>query len=146
MNLVHEGVLTPDEPDFQDERREEEEARRKRETPADIASEMRECAEAADPAIWGDARIAGLVRKAKAQQIEYAKRIEEAAKRDDALLRSLLGFAAEDYYEDWATENFKQTVKSACERLGAEYCKNGRYLSIKLVFIKKKEYDNGKKH
>ena len=32
MNLVHEGVLDPNEPDFRDEKREAEEARRERES------------------------------------------------------------------------------------------------------------------
>lgn len=41
MNLIHEGVLPPDEPDFRDERREEEEARRKREAVGNAAA-MRE--------------------------------------------------------------------------------------------------------
>ena len=41
MNLVHEGVLPPNEPDDRDERREEREMAQEIETVADILAEMR---------------------------------------------------------------------------------------------------------
>ena len=44
MNLVNEGVLPPDELDDRDERREEQESARSRETFADIVADLRKCA------------------------------------------------------------------------------------------------------
>lgn len=59
---------------------------REGETISDIVAEMRECAIAADSAIWGDERIAGLVENAKKQQIAYCDRLDAAWKRErDAL-------------------------------------------------------------
>ena len=48
MNLVNEGVLPPDELDDRDERREEQERARSRETVADIVANLRECAQITD--------------------------------------------------------------------------------------------------
>lgn len=56
------------------------------ETVMEVCAEWRACIEAADPAIWGDPRIAGLVRKEKDKQIEYANRIEAAWRRERDML------------------------------------------------------------
>ena len=53
------------------------------ESVANILAEWRECIEAADPTVWDDARIAGLVKTTKAQQLAYLDRIEAAWKRDE---------------------------------------------------------------
>ncbi len=45
MNMVNEGVLPPDELDDRDERREEQERARSRETVADIVADLRKCAQ-----------------------------------------------------------------------------------------------------
>lgn len=45
MNMVNEGVLPPDELDDRDERREEQESARSRETFADIVADLRKCAQ-----------------------------------------------------------------------------------------------------
>lgn len=45
MSLVNEGVLPPDELDDRDERREEQEIARSRETFADIVADLRKCAQ-----------------------------------------------------------------------------------------------------
>lgn len=52
------------------------------ESVANILAEWRECIEAADPTVWDDARIAGLVKTTKAQQLAYLDRIEAAWKRE----------------------------------------------------------------
>ena len=95
------------------------------ETPADVAGEMRKCADAADTSIWDDERIAGLVENEARQQLVYAGRIIDAAYRDDRLMLKLLEFCIEDYYDDWASDDFRDTVKTACARLGIEYCTRG---------------------
>ena len=95
MNLVHEGVLPPNEPDDRDERREEREMAQERETLADILAEWRDCIEAANPTVWNDARIAGLVKTTKAQQLAYLDRIEAAWKRErEHLLNEIANAAA----------------------------------------------------
>lgn len=48
----------------------------------DVLEEMRVCATAADPTIWGDARIAKLVITTKKQQLEYCDRLEAAWNRE----------------------------------------------------------------
>lgn len=53
------------------------------ETVMAVCAEWRECLEAADPTVWNDARIAGLVKTTKAQQLAYLDRIEAAWKRDE---------------------------------------------------------------
>lgn len=53
------------------------------ESVANIFAEWRECIEAADPTVWDDARIAGLVKTTKAQQLAYLDRIEAAWKRQE---------------------------------------------------------------
>lgn len=50
----------------------------------DLLSEWRDCIESADPSVWNDERIAGLVKTTKAQQLEYLARIEAAWKREKA--------------------------------------------------------------
>ena len=50
----------------------------------DVLEETRVCATAADPTIWGDARIAKLVITTKKQQLEYCDRLEAARKREKA--------------------------------------------------------------
>ena len=51
------------------------------ETVMDVCAEWRACIESADPSVWNDERIAGLVKTTKAQQLEYLARIEAAWKR-----------------------------------------------------------------
>lgn len=63
------------------------------ETINDILREMRECANAADPSIWGDERIAGLVRNTQAEQLKYADRIEAAHERETVTDRNALNNA-----------------------------------------------------
>ena len=60
--------------------------------------------------------------------LDYADRIEAAAKRDERLMLSLMLYAVEDYVEDWAGRNYKSCVQSACERLGIEYHSSARQL------------------
>ena len=52
------------------------------ETVMDVCAEWRDCIEAADSTVWDDARIAGLVKTTKAQQLAYLDRIEAAWKRE----------------------------------------------------------------
>ena len=51
------------------------------ETVMAVCAEWRDCIESADPSVWNDERIAGLVKTTKEQQLEYLARIEAAAKR-----------------------------------------------------------------
>ena len=46
-----------------------------------VCAEWRDCLESADPSVWGDERIAGLVKTTKAQQLAYLDRIVAAWKR-----------------------------------------------------------------
>lgn len=103
------------------------------ETIVDIVAEMRECIEAADPSVWNDARIAGLVNTTKAQQLAYLDRIEAAAKRerenDTKLLFRLLWFDVDEYCSDWAVPAYRQTVEDCCRRVGIPYCDSGREIA-----------------
>lgn len=54
------------------------------ETVMDVCAEWRDCIESADPSVWNDERIAGLVKTTKAQQLEYLARIEAAWRREKA--------------------------------------------------------------
>lgn len=85
MNMVNEGVLPPDELDDRDERREEQESARSRETVADIVADLRKCAQC-----WK--KLAERIKDSKfgealKTQTEiysiFADRIEAAAKRDE---------------------------------------------------------------
>lgn len=53
-------------------------------TVMDVCAEWRDCLESADPSVWNDERIAGLVKTTKAQQLAYLARIEAAWKREEA--------------------------------------------------------------
>lgn len=53
-------------------------------TVMDVCAEWRDCLESADPSVWNDERIAGLVKTTKAQQLAYLARIEAAWKREKA--------------------------------------------------------------
>ena len=44
---------------------------------------------------------------------------------DEKLIATLLMFAAEDYYEDWSSSEFVETVKAACRRLDIPYFTRG---------------------
>jgi hypothetical protein len=68
MNLVNEGVLPPDELDDRDERREEQERARSRETVVDIVAEMRDAAMNGE---YDDATVN-----------DWADRVETAARRE----------------------------------------------------------------
>ena len=72
---------------------------------------------------------------------EIADRILEARRRDERLMLKLLDFAIEDYYDDWASDDFRATVKSACSRLGMEYCKRQGGL-VSQIEVKIAEIDN----
>ncbi len=52
------------------------------ETVMAVCAEWRDCLESADPTVWNDARIAGLVKTTKAQQLAYLDRIVAAWKRE----------------------------------------------------------------
>ena len=52
------------------------------ETVISVCAEWRDCIESADPSVWNDERIAGLVKTTKAQQLAYLDRIEAAWKRE----------------------------------------------------------------
>lgn len=54
------------------------------ETVMAVCAEWRACIEAADPSVWNDERIAGLVKTTKEQQLAYLDRIEAAWKREKA--------------------------------------------------------------
>lgn len=54
------------------------------ETVMAVCAEWRDCIESADPSLWNDERIAGLVKTTRAQQITYLDRIEAAAKWEKA--------------------------------------------------------------
>ena len=56
----------------------------KRETADAIIDEMRDCARAADPSIWGGAAIQKLVENTKRQQLAYCDRLDAALKRERA--------------------------------------------------------------
>ena len=58
------------------------------ETVMDVCAEWRDCIESADPSVWNDARIAGLVKTTKAQQIAYLDRIVAAWKREKSEIES----------------------------------------------------------
>lgn len=47
-----------------------------------VCAEWRDCIEAADPSVWNDERIAGLVATTKAQQLAHLDRIEAAWRRE----------------------------------------------------------------
>ena len=51
------------------------------ETVMAVCAEWRGCIESADPSVWNDERIAGLVKTTKAQQLAYLDRIDAACKR-----------------------------------------------------------------
>jgi hypothetical protein len=87
MNLVNEGVLPPDELDDRDERREEQERARSRETVADIVAEMRDAAmngEYDDATVndWAD-RVEIAARRERDHAVEHATRHAEAVARDN---------------------------------------------------------------
>lgn len=69
---------------------------------------------------------------------------------DEKLMTKLLYFAVEDYFEDWASRQFKRTIRSACKRLGITYSKYGMVLmnNIEARVLRdmkeKKEIANGK--
>lgn len=52
------------------------------ETVMAVCAEWRACIEAADPSVWNDERIAGLVKTTKEQQLAYLDRIEAARERE----------------------------------------------------------------
>lgn len=52
------------------------------ETVMAVCAEWRACIEAADPSVWNDERIAGLVKTTKEQQLAYLDRIEAAWERE----------------------------------------------------------------
>lgn len=52
------------------------------ETVIGVLAEWRDCIESADPSVWNDERIAGLVKITKAQQLAYLARIEAAWRRE----------------------------------------------------------------
>ena len=56
----------------------------KRETADAIIDEMRDCARAADPSIWGGAAIQKLVENTKRQQLAYCDRLEASLERERA--------------------------------------------------------------
>ena len=80
MNLVHEGVLDPNEPDFRDEKREAEEARRERETLANIVAEMRREVRYGKDTYCGKRVIH---RMEDVRVMQFCDRIEAAWKRDE---------------------------------------------------------------
>lgn len=53
------------------------------ETVMAVCAEWRDCIEAADPSVWNDERIAGLVKTTKEQQLAYLDRIDAAWRRDE---------------------------------------------------------------
>ena len=56
----------------------------RQETADAIIDEMRDCARAADPSIWGGAAIQKLVENTKRQQLAYCDRLEAALERERA--------------------------------------------------------------
>ena len=52
------------------------------ETVMAVCAEWRDCIVSADPSVWNDERIAGLVKTTKAQQLAYLARIEAAWRRE----------------------------------------------------------------
>jgi len=97
MNLVNEGVLPPDELDDRDERREEQERARSRETVADIVADIRERAENAmrngERLVHNEAvanmltfvadRIEAVWKRDEERAVEHATRHAEAVARDN---------------------------------------------------------------
>lgn len=121
MNLVNEGVLPPNELDDRDERMEEREMAKERETVADILAEIRAYGAQPPPRLmW----------------LEIADRIEEAWKwereRDERLLFRLLWFDIEDYQSDWACNAYRQTIKDCCARLGVPYHESGKEIADEM--------------
>lgn len=102
---------------------ENEQENEKRETPADIAAEMRQ-----------GMNPNGTV---ECQYLEsdictLSDRIEIAAKQDEILMLLLMLYAVEDYEESWATNEYKWCVRKCCERLGIEYQPTGRLLQDRI--------------
>ena len=128
MNLVNEGVLPPDELDDRDERREEQERARSRETVADIVAEYRSDADAMD--------CGQLYQPTTEYLRRLLDRIEAAWKReregDKRLLFRLLWFDVDDYQSDWACNAYRQTIMDCCERLGIPYHQSGREIADEM--------------
>jgi hypothetical protein len=128
MNLVNEGVLPPNELDDRDERREEREMAKERETLADIVTEYRNDADAID---------SGELYQPTTEYVRrLLDRIEEALKRererDERLLFRLLWFDIEDYQSDWACKAYRQTIKDCCARLGIPYHESGKEIADEM--------------
>ena len=121
MNLVHEGVLPPNEPDDRDERREEREMAQEIETVADIVAEIRAYGAQPPPRLmW----------------LDIADRLEAGWKRererDERLLFRLLWFDVEDYQSDWACNAYRRTIKDCCARLGVQYHNSGKEIAEEM--------------
>lgn len=52
---------------------------------------------------------------------------------DEKLMMKLLYFAVEDYYGDWATPQFKQTIRAVCNRLGISYNTSGKRIMANIA-------------
>ena len=82
----------------------------RQETADAIIDEMRDCARAADPSIWGGAAIQKLVENTKRQQLAYCDRLEAALERERsqvgnkaawrAALMEIRSDAMSDYEQD----------------------------------------------
>lgn len=88
MNLVNEGVLPPDELDDRDERREEQERARRRETVADIVAEKRTRANEIERDVAAKMKSGEMVSDQYAREVvadlrKEADRLEAAWKRDE---------------------------------------------------------------
>ncbi len=104
---------------------------------SDIEADIRERADCAERNGEGTTHNDGVALLLRS----IADRMCEARKDDERLMLKLLDFAIEDYYDDWASDDFRNTVKSACSRLGIEYCTRGWGIE-EQVAAKVAEIDN----
>ena len=106
----------------------DENEQEKRETPMDIARDLRDRADCAERHGDRETHNDGVAMLLRA----FADRIKDAAWHEERLMLSLMLYAVEDYVEDWATDNFKECVRAACERLGIEYRPNASCLQRQI--------------
>ena len=126
MNLVNEGVLPPDELDDRDERREEQERARSRETVADIVEDIRERAENAmrngERLVHNEAvanmltfvadRLEAAWKRDEERAVEHATRHAEAVARDNC--RDCVHNPRGKNYEGGNAAAMREALSDAC--------------------------------